>query len=465
MFNNIIIKKVNSIVDMKYFYDIYLISLTLFTIIGYIINPIIGIEALIISMIIMLIITNDMKYIIPNLLFFIYNINNGFKVDEIPLFLIINVITIIITLVLFVIKNKVNMSKMKSIVGFIGLAIIELIPIFWNKTISNDNKALYFLYFGNLGFLLIYVLLVNGIRSKSILYLAKAFSYLLVIISVECIYEVIQHKDTIDNIFKLAYYLGWGVCNEAAIMLLVALPFSFYIITKEKNVYLIIGELIKIVLAVVGVILTFSRGGYIFLPIELGILIVLLIIFNYKRKGFKYFAFGIIFTLILFLIIKANDIPSFNDNVFNIVFKNGLDDSGRKKLYMDATRIFTSEWYYNLFGSGIVSEVRKLITAYGIQENAVVIYHSTLFETLVLGGLIGLLFIMILIKDKYSSLLKSDKHLLAYLIIGYIVVDIYGMFDNTYHMYYYMLAISMIMASIDSDNYYNNKKIDLYSLF
>jgi len=56
----------------------------------------------------MLLITNDMKYIIPNLLFIIFNINNGFKVDEIPVFLIINVIIIIVMLIVFIIKNKIN---------------------------------------------------------------------------------------------------------------------------------------------------------------------------------------------------------------------------------------------------------------------------------------------------------------------------------------------------------------------
>jgi len=86
---------------MKYFYDIYLVILTLFALL-YIINPIIGIEASIISMIIMLIITNDMKYIMPNLLFIIYNYNNGFKVDELPLFLIINILIIIITPISFI---------------------------------------------------------------------------------------------------------------------------------------------------------------------------------------------------------------------------------------------------------------------------------------------------------------------------------------------------------------------------
>ena len=466
MFNNKIISKLNNIINTKFFYDVYLIILSLITILGYLFNPILGMGLLIISSVIMLIITNDMKYIIPNMLFIIFNINNGFKVDEIPIFLIICVIIIIITLLLFTIKNKVNKYKMKSIVGFIGLAIIELIPIFWNKTINGDNKALYFLYFGNLGYLLIYFFFSNGIRSESIKYLAKSFSFLLIILFVECTIKVIELKDTVDNIFTLWYYLGWGLCNEAAIMILVALPFSFYLITKEKNVVLIIFEIFKIILGIIGVILTFSRGGYIFLPIEIGLLTILLIIFNYKRSGFKYFFLGIVTALMLFIIIKADDIPSFNDNVINVVFSNGLSDSGRFKLYSDAFNIFNSNGLNMILGSGIVSEVRGLATAYGFQENAVVIYHSTLFETLVIGGLVGFIFLLIIIKDKYVSLYKSNnKELFWFLLVGYILVDIYGMADNTYHMYYYMIAISIIMACIDSDNYYNNKEIDYMKLF
>ena len=57
------------------------------------------------------------------------------------------------------------------------------------------------------------------------------------------------------------------------------------------------------------------------------------------------------------------------------------------------------------------------------------------------------------------------EELLWFLLVGYILVDIYGMADNTYHMYYYMIAISIIMACIDSDNYYNNKEIDYMKLF
>ncbi|MBQ7641093.1 MAG: O-antigen ligase family protein [Acholeplasmatales bacterium] len=464
MVNNIV-KKLNNIINMKYFFDVYLVLLSIITITSFIINPVIGIETLIITMILLLLLTSDMKYIIPNLLFLIFNFNNGFKVDEFPLFLIINVAIIIITLVIFMIKNRVIFNKMQSWIGFVGLAIVEFIPIFWNKTITDDNKALYVLYFANIGYFLLYALLVNGIKSKSNIYLAKSISYLLIIIPIECIYKVSILAPTVDNMFTLHYFIGWGMCNEASIMILVALPFSFYLITKEKNIYLIMIEIVKIIMAIVGVIFTFSRGGYIFLPIELLALVTLAIIFNYKRNGFKYFVTCISISLILFLIIKANDIPEFNNNVLNVVFKNGLSDSGRINLYKDAFKLFNSNGLYNLFGSGIVSEVRTLPTAYGIQENAVVIYHSTLFETLVIGGLIGFIFILILIKDKYSSLIKTNKHLLSYLLVGYLVVEIYGLFDNTYHMYYYMIIMAIIMAVIDNDNYYDNKRKDYYKLF
>jgi len=43
-------------------------------------------------------------------------------------------------------------------------------------------------------------------------------------------------------------------------------------------------------------------------------------------------------------------------------------------------------------------------------------------------------------------------------VIGYVVVDLYGLIDNTYYMYYYMIVLVVIMASID------NKIKDSYSM-
>ena len=36
-----------------------------------------------------------------------------------------------------------------------------------------------------------------------------------------------------------------------------------------------------------------------------------------------------------------------------------------------------------------------------------------------------------------------------YILIGFVVVDLYGMIDNTYGMYYFMIPVVILMASLD----------------
>ena len=46
-----------------------------------------------------------------------------------------------------------------------------------------------------------------------------------------------------------------------------------------------------------------------------------------------------------------------------------------------------------------------------------------------------------------------DKRFLVTIGIGYFFTDLYGLIDNTYYMYYYMLPLMVILAAIDSDAY------------
>ena len=47
-------------------------------------------------------------------------------------------------------------------------------------------------------------------------------------------------------------------------------------------------------------------------------------------------------------------------------------------------------------------------------------------------------------------LLSLEKKLAIPLFISFIMVDAYGMIDNTYHMFYYMIPLVTILACFDS---------------
>ena len=59
----------------------------------------------------------------------------GEKTDEIPYLLIIACGIFVLVLLLFTFINGFKVNKFKSFIGLFGLAIFQIIPIFWNNTI------------------------------------------------------------------------------------------------------------------------------------------------------------------------------------------------------------------------------------------------------------------------------------------------------------------------------------------
>ena len=53
-----------------------------------------------------------------------------------------------------------------------------------------------------------------------------------------------------------------------------------------------------------------------------------------------------------------------------------------------------------------------------------------------------------------TTFLIKNKNVFGYLICAYLVVDIYGLIDNTYGMYYYMVPLMMVFAVLNNSNDY-----------
>ena len=93
--------------------------------------------------------------------------------------------------------------------------------------------------------------------------------------------------------------------------------------------------------------------------------------------------------------------------------------------------------------------IKELFTVGGDPEGQVV-FHSTFFQTLIVGGIFCLAFLLVHLVQKYKMLLSLEKKLAIPLFISFIMVDAYGMMDNTYHMFYYMIPLVTILACFDS---------------
>lgn len=448
-------RKVNNFLDNEFIKELYVILMALVTMIGWRFNTIIGISILLGVSIVMILLSGSLNYIIPNLIYFIFNINKGFTTTEFPLYLIILLVVLVVVLIGFTIINGFKLKKLKSIIGLFGMGIFMLIPMIWFKVYKPEHEIFRFIYLAGLAYALLYVLVVNGFKGDTISILVRTMSFLPIILCYENAYTAYSLKDTTDNVLKLWYYLGWGLCNESGIMICMSLPFIFYLIGNNEKTYCNIYNNLKVIVAIIGIVLTTSRASYLF-----GGLIILasyfglLFVAKDKSKYFISFMVGLAVILVLAIIFREN-VFEFCKKIKNLVFDHGFDGNGREGLWKEAFNIFKSNPRNIILGQGFSSVIRGTETAAGIQDG-IIVFHSTLLESLVIGGICGTIFLIIHFIEKYKAIFKINKLFAVTMLIGYVAIDIYGMIDNTYFMYYYMVTLMVIMASIDSTIYYKN---------
>ena len=451
-------EKIEEILNKKYSYEIYAAIICFISLLIWAILPISGLSILLVIMSIMLFVTNDIKYILPIIINLIFVNGDNYSSDKVPIALIITGVIFIISVIAYMIKNKkkITFGKMKS---FIPLAILGIIPIFWSALKEYPNeKFMYLLYFNWVLYYLIYLFIVNNVRKNIIYELFICLSYMAVLISFECVIQTIRVLPKFDALFSVYYRLGWGVCNEAGIMICVAMPFIFYLLIKEEMKIKVVNA-IKIALAVLGIFLTMSRATYLFGAFEFILSFVVLVYKSKNRKKIIITASIALLGGIIFLLVEGSIIKSIKENVFTL----GLTSNGRDLLYKDAIKHFTKNPLTVIFGDGIVNEFEVIgSNNTGLVEGSLrmIVYHSTIFQTLATMGAFGIIALMFHFVEKYKMILKCEKLVKIFILISFICVDIYGIIDNTYHMYYYMIILVIILGIIERSN--ENKEEIIY---
>ncbi|MBD5390685.1 O-antigen ligase family protein [bacterium] len=441
---NIAVLKVTK---MKYFNEIYVAILAMITILGWKFSSNAGMIVMIILATISLLLTQDLKYVIPNCLYFIFIFSEGFKNDSFPIPLIVFGGIFAIIILFFSFKDGIHLKKMKSLIGLTGLALTTIIPIIWCR-VPKENAVFYFLFFGNLGYLLLYMIMTNGMKENGLDLLVVSMSYLVVILACECGLKVYELRNTVDSILDLWYYLGWGLCNEAGIMICLSIPFAFYLLGKQENLWGMIFQNFKIIIGALGIILTMSRGSYLFGFAEIGIIYIVLMFFAKKARVYQNAFLVYFLAILLILICLRGRITNVLEGIMNTVFSDHFDDNGR----MDLWKIGIDYWKSNprnvIMGPGITCYLQYSMTQHGFVVTPMV-FHSTLLETLAAGGIFGLIFLAIHLFEKYRNLKRTNTLLFVTVGIGFFIVDLYGLIDNTQHMYYFMLPLAIMLATFD----------------
>lgn len=440
---NKIIEKINNfknyICDLsskKWFYEIYCAILCFISIIAWSLLGSVGMALIMVIAGISLYLMDDIKYVLPVLINFIFVNSSGFELNKFPTMLVISAIILIAALIFYVIKNRKKYTKGDFGNNFILFAIFSFIPIFWNDSIDSNNTVMYIMYLGWLLYFFIYFFVLNNVKGNILEELCIMMSYLGVLLAFECIIQALRDLSTIESVFDLYLQLGWGIGNEAGIMILVVMPFTFYQLSKSelKTSFIYI---VKILLMCVAIVFTTSRASYLVGAIEFGMLFLLLFYYS-KYKKIILLSGIIAIAIISLVLIVDGDIIS---NLMSKVFKLKLTGNGREEIWNGAIEIFKSSNLYKIFGKGVVAEFDS--------SNRMIVYHSTFLHTLATMGIIGVVLLICHFIRKYAYIFIYKSQFSLFLLVGYFCVDVYGMVDNTYHMYYYMIVLCVIFGVLE----------------
>ena len=423
--------------------EIYCLVIAVASVLGWYFNSHWGYMAIVPITMVGVILLNDFKYLAISILGFIFANGNMFSSDAsnvAPMQMIISAGLMIIIALIYVIRNGIHLKKVKSGKALLLLAIMSPIPLIYHNIIRKEDSGLYFLYFNYLLYFLVYLLFLFILDKKSFRFIKLSMGYMALLLAMECILYVY------NNGFIKGYNMGWGICNEAGILMMVGIPFVFIDLIKAKKLEELFIPSAKIGIILFGMFASTSRGTYIFGFVLVLLLFVWTLIISKKRISILVLMLIAISLVVLYIHLNFG-IVEFYEKVKDTIFEIGLNSSGRFELYKGATDIWATDFLTVTFGNGWVAEYASERFP---QLNVYVVYHSTFFQMLATLGVVGVILLLFHFYEKYKQLFKFDISICVCLFVGYILVDIYGMIDNTYGMYYYMLPLVIVMASLDN---------------
>ena len=453
-------KKLN---ENKLFEEFYIICVFLIALIGWFFKSQYGYTAIAIVAFVTVLLFNDIKYMVPCGLGMIFSIGTNFETNSAYGPLIGSVIIYASSFIVYVIQNGLDFKKFKSYKGLLVLAFLSFIPLIYRNTVKDGIEAglldgtgvaLYVLYFGYFAYVLLYFLFAMTLKKDSLRIIIKTISYMSIILSLECFLHIVT------NGFTKGYRLGWGHCNEAGILILFGLPFTMISMVKADKISNIICSIIKLLISIVGIICSTSRGTYLFGCIEVCVLLIYTLIKSKHWKTILMISIACLVVGVIGIQIKIGIVNLVRD-IIDLLLYRGFEFADRTRLFKQSIIIWNENWLTRIFGAGIVAELA--INRVGFEDmNTFVVYHSTFFSCLATLGICGLIALAYHFFERYSQMKYFDKDIMFILLTGFILVDIYGLIDNTYGMYYFMIPIVIFMAAVDCFTSYESvKKIEL----
>jgi len=389
--------------------------------------------------------------ILVNPLFF-----NTQKLLFFPVKIIIQQILILAILLFYIFSKDYNKIKLSYPIIIITIYIVYLllrtllqpVPVF-------GFQQLYYLFPYALLFIIISQLQINKTEK---LFISNTFLFSFIISILFGVYLQAKHS-SFSNFSRLQ--LTWANANYLASYLLVTIGFVVFSWKKSREKWIRYIALASLVVALIFMLWTQSRGGLVSL-----ILVLLFIYIIYSIKQRKRLHIIISIALLLLLVISSY-----------FVFKTIRPQTVtfRARIYKADAEYIKHNW---LAGSGLGTFVREFpqyrLSDYKLigQEDIISHAHNEFIEIWAETGVIGLaLFIIFLIAlfGQYKRNLKSNNKYFIYAIaFSLILLLIHNLFSITMRippiLIYFFILAGLLSANYSNDAEKKSKSVNKYIL-
>lgn len=367
------------------------------------------------------------------------------------LFYVLAAASFVISLVVFFVRKK-RFKLGAQFIGSLVMSITYLLGgILYDFGIWKDGLATTVVF--AVMCILVYLVVVNGVKKPDNTYLAKIFTAMAILVMIETFAYFITSEESFKEILiEKLLHLGWGCSNNIGSVLLLGMPLTIYLAVKEKKY--VIPCAILVILEFATLVLTLSRGCILIGAIGVPVALIYACIKTQHKKWF-YIAFGsTIVLLVLVALLKVEFVEIIWDKLNIFDFGNGtVNDNGRFELY--------SAGLFN-FGFAPINGTGVALSTWsdGVHFTW---YHCTPLQFLVNAGILGLLGYIVHLFFKYKIFFVRNTPVVnKFILISIVAWSLYGLIDCNYFLPSQLIMLFVLLAYAEKNL---PKNYDTYAIF
>ena len=385
---------------------------------------------------ILLVFNYNTFYFIPWVIFIPFVFARPFTALEIPKTLYIGggilVLGIILNLIIYRPKLKIG----HFFIGLLALGIAFFLGGI-NNHIENYNFQLIIGFICSSAFVFLYVVISSSAKTTFKM-ISRLFTYLGLFLAFELLVYYLVQPNLKEALLSKASDVGWGISNNIALMLLMTIPFTAYLVLSSSGIKSILYAML-LTIECLCIVFTYSRGAMFSMFVCAAAMIPLSIWKAQDRLTTSItigvLLLGVAITIILFAALQRDNFNTFID----LAFRLDLDNlNGRRPIYEDCINSLKE---YPIFGKGVLSTFEDDGTyAWG---------HSKILQTVRTMGIVGIIAMSIHLVQKYFVLFYRPTLWKMVVASSFAFSGLYGLFDVSYYFINYMIPLILGMAIIE----------------